>query len=183
MTTGFVLRTPRLVLRPLEASDWHAVHEYASDPEVVRYMPWGPNTEEQTHEFMQRAIVSAAERPRIKYDFAITLRDGGRLIGACGIYLRDERRQAYIGYVLHRAFWGKGYATELASALLAFGFGELKLHRIIATCDLLNTASAHVLEKIGMRREGVMRQDVWEKGQWRDSLAYAFLAEEWIGHR
>ena len=179
MISDQVLTTERLILRTFVEDDWRAVHEYASDPEVVRCMPWGPNTEEVTREFVRRATTAATEQPRLKYDFAVTLRDSGRLIGACGIYLRLDRHQAHIGYVLNRAFWGKGCATEAARALADFGFGELKLHRIFATCDVANPASAHVLEKLAMRREGLMRQDVWEKGRWRDSLLYAVLEDEW----
>jgi RimJ/RimL family protein N-acetyltransferase len=177
--SGPTLTTEHLILRQFEEDDWRAVHEYASDPEVVRCMPWGPNTEEESREFVRRAMAAAAEMPRLKYDFAILLHGSTRLIGACGIYLGEDARQANIGYVLNRAFWGKGYGTEAARAFLNFGFGELKLHRITAACDVLNKSSARVMEKIGMRREGLMRQDVWEKGEWRDSLYYAILAEEW----
>jgi len=71
------------------------------------------------------------------------------------------------------------YATEAARALLTFGFGQLRLHRIFATCDPANTASARVLEKIGMQREGLLREHEWVKGRWRDSFLYAILDHEW----
>jgi RimJ/RimL family protein N-acetyltransferase len=123
--------------------------------------------------------MAAAETPRTKYDFAVTLKDSGQLVGGCGLYLNDEQRQGYIGYVLHRRFWGQGYATELAGALVDFGFRILGLHRITAFCDPANAASARVIEKTGMRREGLMRQDAWVKGEWRDTLYFAILGEEW----
>ncbi len=176
--TETTLPTGRLILRPFAETDFRSVHDYASDPEVVRYVSFGPNSEEQTREFIQRAM-APAETPRTKYDFAVTLKDSGRLFGGCGLYLKDERRQGFIGYVLHRRFWGQGYATELAGALVNFGFRSLGLHRITAFCDPANGASARVMEKIAMRREGLMRRDVWMKGAWRDTLYFAILADEW----
>ena len=81
-----------------------------------------------------------------------------------------ENRSGWIGYCLNRSFWNQGFATEAAGMLVKFGFAELDLHRIIATCDAENTASSRVLEKIGMRWEGLLREEKWAKGRWRDSL-------------
>ena len=174
------LRTNRLVLREFVEADWTAVHEYASDPEVVAHVPFGPNTEQETRDFVGKAINARKEQPRREYELAVTLKTSGRLIGGCGLYARDpEFRQGYIGYVLNRHFWGQGYASELAGALLAFGFGELKLHRIVSTCNTANAASARVMEKNGMRREGLFLQSAWEKGRWRDTFHYAILQSEW----
>jgi ribosomal-protein-alanine N-acetyltransferase len=79
---------------------------------------------------------------------------------------------------LTRRYWGQGYATETGKALLTFGFDGLGLHRIFATCDPANVPSAHVLEKIGMQREGRIREHKWAKRRWRDSLLYAILDYE-----
>jgi RimJ/RimL family protein N-acetyltransferase len=175
-----VTRTKRLILRDFEEADWEAVHSYGSDLEVVRYMDWGPNTEEDTQKFIQRAIASQKEQPRRIYTLAIVLKPKNKLIGGCGIYVSNpENREGWIGYCLNRNFWGQGYATETAKALLKFGFGQLNLHRIFATCDPANIASAHVLEKIGMQREGHFREHKWAKGKWRGSLLYAILDYEW----
>jgi len=175
-----IVQTKRLVLRDFEEADWKAVHSYASDPEVVRYMNWGPNTIEETKNFIQRAINSQKERPRRTYTLAIVLEPDNKLIGGCGIYVSNtDNREAYIGYVLNRNFWGKGYATETAKALLKFSFEKLNLHRIFATCDPANIASACVLEKVGMKLEGHLRKHKWAKGEWRDSLLYAVLDYEY----
>jgi ribosomal-protein-alanine N-acetyltransferase len=175
-----VIRTERLVLRDFEEADWEAVHSYGSDLEVVRYMDWGPNTEEETKKFIQRAIAHRKEQPRRIYTLAIVLKPENKLIGGCGIYVSNpENQEGWIGYCLNRNFWGQGYATETAKGLLKFGFDQLNLHRIFATCDPANIASAHVLEKIGMQREGHFREHKWAKGKWRDSLLYAVLDYEW----
>ena len=175
-----IIKTERLFLRNLEVNDWQAVNEYASDPEVVRYMDWGPNTEKETEEFIQRAMSTQKEKPRRKYTLAIVVEKEDRLIGSCGINASNpENREGWLGYCLDRNFWGKGYGTEVARGLMDFGFTELTLHRIFAMCDPGNTASVHVLEKSGMKREGCLREHKWSKGKWRDSYLYAILAHEW----
>ena len=176
------IETQRLLLREFQEDDWQAVHEYGADPEVVRYMSWGPNTEDQTRDFITRQIASQSEEPRSHYGFAVVLKASNQLIGGIGLnVLSPENREGWIGYCFARRFWGKGYATEAARATVAFGFRALGMHRIGATCDPRNIASARVLEKTGMQREGCMREHTWEKGKWRDSLLYAILEHEWQG--
>lgn len=175
-----IAQTARLLLQDFEETDWGAVHEYASNPLVARFMDWGPNTEEETHKFIQKSIGYQKEDPRMHYSLAVVVRDRNRLIGGCGIYVSNiENREGWIGYCLNRQFWGQGYATETALALLEFGFNNLDLHRIFAFCDPANTASAHVMEKIGMQYEGHFRENVYCKGGWRDELFYAILEKEW----
>lgn len=175
-----IIETKRLLLRDFKKTEWKVVHNYASDPEVVRYMDWGPNTEEETKSFLERAISRQKEQPRTCYDLAIVLKSQKVIIGGCGICVSNPKnREGWIGCVLHRDFWGKGYATETAMTLLHFGFERLNLHRIFATCDPNNLASAHVLEKVSMQREACLREHKWAKGKWRDSLLYAILDHEW----
>jgi len=174
------INTERLLLRDLSVRDLRAVHEYSSNPEVVHYMDWGPNTEEDDRSFIRLAAVSQHEKPRMHYSLGITLKDTNKLIGGCGIHESNpDNREGWIGYCLNREYWRKGYATETANALIAFGFSRLRLHRIFVTCDPANTASAHVLEKAGMHCGGHLRQHKWAKRRWRDSLLYAILDQEW----
>jgi len=171
-----IVRTGRLVLRDLEEADCRAVHRYASDPEVIRYMDWGPNTEEETKKFVQRASEGQREQPRKNYELAIILKEDGQLIGGCSIHVSDSNnREGWIGYCLSRHFWRQGYATETAKALLRFGFDQLGLHRIFSLCDPENLASAHVLEKVGMEQEGRFRERKFRKGKWHDELSYAII--------
>jgi RimJ/RimL family protein N-acetyltransferase len=174
----FRLKTPRLLLRDFVEADWKAVHDYASDAEVVRDMIWGPNTEAQTREFIGITLEQQRRRPREQYGLAIEFE--ATLVGACRLEVQDGgKKEADLGYVLNRAYWKRGIATEAARGLLKFGFGELKLHRIWATCDPENAASIRVLEKIGMQREGRMREHQLIKGRWRDSLLFAILDRDW----
>lgn len=152
------IETKRLLLRDLKETDVRAVHDYASDAAVVRYMDWGPNNREETETFIQRALEAQKEKPRRHYTLAITLKIDKKLIGSCGVNVSNpDNHEGWIGYCFKKQFWGKGYATETAKALVEFGFKKLCLHRVFATCDPENTASARVLEKTGMKLEGHIR--------------------------
>jgi RimJ/RimL family protein N-acetyltransferase len=170
------LETPRLVLRELAADDAFAVQAWATDPEVYRYMEWGPNTLEQTREFLRRVVPMRLELPRRTFELGFVLKATGKLVGAGGLRIRSpEYRIADIGYVLRRDAWGQGLATEAARALVELGLRRLGLHRIWATCHVENARSAHVLEKVGMQREGRLRENVLKDGEWRDSYLYALI--------
>lgn len=174
------LHAPRLLLRDIAEADFAAIHRYSSDPEVVRYLTWGPNTEEDTRRYVRWALGHQRGKPRLNFEFAVILQETGQFLGNCGIGVADpHNREAWIGYVFSREAWGHGYATEASLALLALGFEQLGVHRIIATCDPANVASARVLEKIGMQREGRLRQHKWARDRWRDSYLYGILEDEW----
>lgn len=172
--------TERLALHEYQESDWRSVHEFAKDPEVVRYLDWGPNSEEDTRDFIAHAIRHRQEQPRTRFEFAVTLLETGAIIGGCRLYVTSAyHREGEIGYVLNRQYWGQGYGSETARALLAFGFLPLDLHRIIAYCDPANEKSIRTLDRVGMTREGLLRERKWHKGEWRDSALYAILDHEW----
>jgi ribosomal-protein-alanine N-acetyltransferase len=174
-----VLASPRLRYRELALDDYDAVHAYASDPEVVRYLGWGPNTEQDTRDFLERAVAGASAEPREKHELAVVTADDGRLVGSVGLYLAPADEQAMLGYCYHPDAWGRGLATEAAETMLDFGFGVLLLHRIWAGCDPDNVGSVRVLEKIGMTREGRLREATKIRGEFRDTLVYGLLAREW----
>jgi ribosomal-protein-alanine N-acetyltransferase len=177
------IETPRLRIREFKAGDEEAINEYASDPETVKFMDWGPNTIEETRGFARERLAAREKQPRLDYTLFIELKETGKLIGACDLTLNPRQPVAFMGYCLNRSYWNKGFATEAARALADFGFSELGLVRIWATCDTVNAASARVLEKAGMRREGHLRKERMVKGRWRDSYVYAILCEEWEKER
>jgi ribosomal-protein-alanine N-acetyltransferase len=174
-----ILTTDRLLLREYVSDDWRAVLAYQSDPRYLRYYPWTQRTAGDVQAFVQRFIDWQDEQPCTRFQFAITLRVEGRLIGSCGIRKETATaQQADLGYEIAPSHWGHGYATEAARAVLAFGFNDLELHRIQAFCLAENAASARVLEKLGMQREGRLRENRWMKGRWWDSLVYGILQHE-----
>ena len=159
-----------------------AVHEYQRDPRYLRYYEWTERTEEDVRAFVQKFCEQQLEEPRRKFQLAVTLRDGGALIGNAGIRRKDANEfEADIGYEISHEHWGKGYATEAARALVAHGFETMGLHRISAMCNAENAASVRVLERIGMRQEGRLRDSVFFKGRYWDALQYAILASEYDG--
>jgi RimJ/RimL family protein N-acetyltransferase len=104
----------------------------------------------------------------------------GRVIGRCELISRRSIYREYeIGYFFRPDAWGRGIATETVRALLDFGFRSIHAHRIYALVDPDNTASGRLLTRIGFRLEGHLRKDALVRGEWRDSLVYALLADEW----
>jgi [ribosomal protein S5]-alanine N-acetyltransferase len=129
--------TTRLRLRDFEVGDYQAAHGFATDLAVVRYVEWGPNTPEETQAFLREARASGDVSPRRRYALAVVVQsDPEKLIGSIELRVVSfEHRRGELGYVLARDSWGLGYATEATRRLLAFGFKELGLHKISATCD------------------------------------------------
>lgn len=174
------LQTKRLLLREFEADDWPAVLAYQNDPLYLRYYHWSERRPEDVRAFVQMFLDQQKERPRRNFQLAVVLKASGQLIGNCGIRVNDpDLREANIGYELASGQWGQGYATEAAQAVLRFGFQELHMHRIWATTIAANSASARVLQKLGMRLEAREREKEWIKDRWQDRLTYAMLDSEW----
>ena len=175
-----LIETPRLCLREFVEEDWAAVLAYQSDPCYLRLYAWTERTEADVRAFVGSFLASQSVEPRLKYQLAVTLRNGGTLIGSCGIRLAEPgARNGDLGYEISPEHWGCGYATEAARAMVDLGFEELGLHRIWGECVLENTASRRVMEKLGMRCEGRLRQTQWYKGRWWDTLVYGILEWEW----
>ena len=174
------LATDRLILREFVEDDWGALHAIESIPDVVRYQSFAPRSEDDARVYVQGIIVSARELPRTTFDLAITIKGDDTLRGRVGMMRNAaETREAMLWFVIAPAAAGKGYATEAAGAMLAYAFEALKLHRVYGDCDERNVASARVMEKLGMRREGHFLQNVWIKDEWCDSLNFAMLDHEW----
>lgn len=175
------LESERISLREMEEKDWVNVHKYASQEKVCQYQPWGPNTEQESEDFVRQVIVDAQQESRSRFVFAVSLKENGKMIGAGEMNIRDNSNRAgEIAYIIHPQYWRLGYGTEIAKVLIQFGFSQLNLHRIFATCDPRNIGSSRVLEKVGMTREGVIRDDLLLRDGWRDSLLYSILEHEWI---
>lgn len=177
------LETERLILRPFCAGDFAAVHAYGSVPENVKYMLWGPNREEDTRAFLRECEADWRADPIRDYEFAVTCKPDGRVIGGCNIMRGNSSHEAMLGWILHRDYWRQGITPEAARAMLAYCFGTLGLHRVYATCHAENYGSYRVMEKIGMRREAHFHKSrfkrVGGKEVWFDELHYAILKDEW----
>ena len=178
------LETERLILRDFVHEDWEWVLEYQSDPLYLRYYDWAERTPETVQEFIGWFLAHQQQDPRIKYQLAVVLKSNNQLIGNCGIRMdKANAVEADIGYELNPKHWNHGYATEAAHAMVDFGFSKFGLHRVWSWCVADNLGSAHVLEKLGMKLEGRLREKEFYKGRWWDTLMYAILADEWDSHK
>ena len=176
--------TERLILREFTEEDWPAVLAYQNDDDYLRFYPWDERTEEDVRTFIQIFIDQQYQQPRSKYQFALILKETNQLIGNCGIRKGGpDSREADIGYEIASVHWGNGYATEAAHEMLVFGFEELHLSRIWATCIVENTASARVLEKIGMQLEVQLKEHEWMKGRMWDTSMYGIVKDEWFSNQ
>jgi RimJ/RimL family protein N-acetyltransferase len=150
-------------------------------PDVNRYQGYDAHTEQTSRDLIAKAQREAACEPRTGYELAITRRGGGdRLLGRGGFRRSGhELRTAELWCVLAPTEQGHGIVTEAARAVIELAFGQLGMHRLFGDCDPRNTASARLMERLGMRREAHHVQNMWAKGEWCDSWIYALLADDW----
>jgi RimJ/RimL family protein N-acetyltransferase len=177
----YPIATQRLILRPWTEADLDDLYAFQSLPEVARYLYWEARDREQVRQAllsMIRGWALTAEGDVLA--LAVVLPPTGTVIG--DVILRwssVQHRQGEIGYVFHPRYGGRGFATEAAAAVLGLGFDGLHLHRIFGRIDGRNTASARVLERLGMRREAHFIQNEIVKGEWTDEVVYAVTENEW----
>lgn len=173
------LTTARLSLRPLTDDDADALYELHSNAHVLRYWdspPWTERSRADRFLATCRELADDGTGARL----ALDRRSDGTFLGWCGLSRwNPDFRSASLGYCLGEAAWGHGYATEGARALLQWAFDTLDLNRVQAEADTRNTASGRVLEKLGFRREGTLREDCVVNGVVSDSWVYGLLRREW----
>jgi RimJ/RimL family protein N-acetyltransferase len=173
-----VLETNRLMLRELAPEDAPALQAWRSAPAQWRYQAIEPaefsNAAERIANYLKYR--GEGERRRI-YDYVARLKSDGSAIGGVSLG-RSHPAIASLGIGVAEAHCGRGYGTELACAMLAFGFGELRLNRVEADVALENEPCIRVLEKIGMQREGVARECIFAQGRWWTEARYAMLASD-----
>ena len=169
------LETSRLVLRPLKMRDAKDIFAYASDPDVARYVLWEPHKSiADTRNYIR--YIRALYHRGLPASWAVTLRKSGQVIGTIGfMWYSDVNSAAEIGYSFSKAHWNMGYATEALRAVIGSVFRTLPVNRLEAQHDVRNPASGRVMEKCGMRKEGVLRQRIRNKGEFVDVALWSFL--------
>jgi [ribosomal protein S5]-alanine N-acetyltransferase len=168
-----VIALERVRLRRPSLSDAASIFEYASDPDVARYAVWPIAT----------SIASLKERLRLRqsewdsgveFNWVVTVPPDDRAIGGIGCTVTEQ--SAEFGFLLARRAWGNGYATEAARAVVEWVFSVPSVCRLSATCDVANLASARVLERVGLEREGILRRAIVRPNlsrEPRDSLLFS----------
>ncbi len=175
-----VFETDRLVIRPMKMFDAFDMYSYAHLPQTSKFLTWSPHTDiEYTKNYL--AFIIAKYKAGEFYDFAVTLKsEDGKMIGTCGFSRIDfSNNIGEIGYVIAPDYRGNGYAAEAAKEIIKFGFAELGLNRIEAKYIVENNASRAVMEKCGLRFEGIARHGMLVKGEYRDIGICSLLKSEY----
>ncbi|MBA5870360.1 MAG: GNAT family N-acetyltransferase [Nitrospira sp. CR2.1] len=179
MTSDFIIRTTRLLFRPLQTSDAEVVHRLAESRDVASgtFLPH-PMDRQAAHNWIAERVEDQAAGRGVT--FAITLAESGQVIGSIGMELVAAHEQGRLSYWLGQAYWNKGYGTEAVTALVEYGFDNLKLHRIYAPHFHTNPASGRVLQKVGMTHEGRLREHYLRFGRRIDVEIYGMLRKEFL---
>ncbi|MFH0967121.1 MAG: GNAT family protein [Methanobacteriota archaeon] len=180
------LNSDRLILRQFHPEEAMVVKNLAGDYKIAHGCltvphPYGIGLAESWIACHEEWYSSG-----IQLVLAIIRKEDGWLIGAVGLMLDQDHNRAEIGYWIGVPFWGCGYATEAAEAAVAYTFEEMLMNRVTATIFMRNPASGRVLEKIGMRQEGILKKHLLKEGTYEDVLVFGILHEEWradIGRR
>jgi len=174
------LEAERLILKEVTWEDLDNIHILYSLPETDEFNTLGiPANTGVTKEYVKAMIDAQKEVIRKSYSWKIIHREDDKFIGLAGINLSVNRfRLGEIFYELLPSYWGKGYATEIARALIKCGFHNLNLHRVEAGVATENIRSIRVLEKAGMTREGIRRKILPIRGEWKDNYHYAILEDD-----
>ena len=173
------LATPRLTLRKMLVSDTADMYEYASRPDVTKFLTWYPHPDrDYTMEYLQ--YLGNRYAAGMFYDWAVVYEPDCKMVGTCGFTaFHCASDSAEVGYVINPDYWGKGIATEALQSVLEFGFDTLGLHRIEARFFEENERSRRVMEKVGMRFEGVHREGMLVKGNYINVGVCSILEQEW----
>ena len=176
-----VLETPRLRLRHPRPEDAEAVFAIFGDPVAMRYWSHEPLADLGAAR-AYLASIDAGFAARALFQWAVAERGQGHLIGTVTLTSWDRtNRHAELGYMLAPARWGEGLASEAVRAVLAFGLPALDLHRVEAELDPRNAASGRLLERLGFRREGLLRERWFLYDEWSDSALYGLLRSDFVG--
>ena len=171
------LETDRLILRRLTKNDAKDIYEYASNPNVPKFLTW---TEHESYEYTKRYLryVISKYKSAEYLDWGIELKCTGKLIGTCGFTSVDiPNSKGEIGYVISEPYWNNGYATEAVKRVLEHAFFEIEFNRMEARVMEGNDSSAKVLKKCGMIHEGTFRQEIFVKGEFRSIMHFALCKD------
>ena len=174
------LEAPRLVIRDALASDAAAFHAYMHREQNWHDLPMDPPTPASIASMVNTWLLDQAKEPRTDYFMAAIDKASRTLIGEAILHVRSIGwRQGEIGWGVSSDCVGRGLGTEIGLAMLQLAFGDHDLHRVYAQCRVENQASRRIMAKLGMREEGILRENVFARGSWWSSVQCSILASEW----
>lgn len=168
----------RTCLREFQPTDVDDVAAIVGDEQVTTWLSFDRRDHAEAAELVAGTLKRARREPREEFYLAITRRGDDRLIGFARLALTGVRA-GKLGYAVAADHWGHGYATDAVRQLLRFAFETVDLHRVSAAIGPDNQASVAVVKRLGLTYEGRIRHHVRTNGEWRDSLLYAILADDW----
>ena len=172
-----MITTERLVLRLFQTSDAETVATLCNNYNIYKstmYLPF-PYSIDDALSWIEFHYDNLIED--FSYEFAVTDKETGELYGAIGLSNKKDFNQGELAYWIGEPYWGKGYATEAAQAIVQFAFEEKKLHKVFARYFSSNPASGKVMEKIGMKQEGILKDHVIKDGKYKDIVYYGIINE------
>ncbi|MEH6477568.1 MAG: GNAT family protein [Sneathiella sp.] len=174
------LTTKNLLLRPFRHGDLAYMQRYATREDYYRFLPLDALTPASVEGFLKYLMTENDDVDSLNCHFAIEPISVGHIIGTINLRITDAaNKTATLGYALDSDFRGNGYMSEAIEVVLDFGFNELSMHRIWASADTRNKESWRVMERAGLEREGLMRNDKLVRGEWVNSYLYAILRPIW----
>jgi Acetyltransferases, including N-acetylases of ribosomal proteins len=174
-----ILYTKSLILKKMTLKDAEDLFEYASDPEVTKYVTWAPHKSIDDSIDFLKSVLRRYENNEVS-EWGIVYKENNKFIGTCGYVLWvPVHSLAEIAFALSREYWGKGLMTEAVKEVIKYGFEKMNLNRIYAKCFVENIGSQKVLEKVGMKFEGILREQMFIKSKFSDMKIYSILSKEY----
>ncbi len=174
------ITTRRLIIRDYTVADAPAVFTNVKDPAYWQYQSAEAPSPAQIETLLTWAVNEQAISPRLNYFLAAARKDTGEIVGEGVLRIVNPgERQGEIGFGVAPKYWTQGYGAEIASAVLDAGFGHFRLHRIAAQCSPDNKGSIRIMQKLGMAREGLLRDIHYARGKWWSTLIYGILDGEY----
>ena len=178
-------KTPRLLLRKFMMEDAEPMfNNYANDPEVTKFLPWAPHGSVENTKLLLADWIPQYKNPSY-YNWAIELKDLHELIGGISIDdTKEEDRRCEIGYCMAKTYWNQGIMSEVVDAVLNHLFTEIGYNRIQAKHDVNNPASGRVMEKVGMKFEGILRSYYYRMNLgYCDFSVYSILSKKYFAQK
>lgn len=179
-TLSLPIKTRRLIIRDYVEGDWPQVYAYVKDPSFWKHQAGEPPSEDRVKALVQWSVQEQGQAPRTNYFLAVADQKSGELVGEAVLKVMPPGHgQGEIGFGVARSYWRKGYGTEIARALVDVAFDQLQLHRVAAQCAPENKVSIRVMQKLGMAREGLLREHYRVGDAYWSTVIYAVLAREY----
>jgi ribosomal-protein-alanine N-acetyltransferase len=174
------ITTRRLHIRDYVVGDAPTVFQYVNEPSYWQHQRSEPPTAQQIDALIKWVVNEQANAPRLAYFLGVTNKNTGEIIGEAVLKITHAaERQGELGFGIAPRFWKQGYGTEVTAAILDAAFSQLKLHRLSGQCSPDNKGSMRIMQKVGMAREGLLRDVHYARGKWWSTVVYGVLEHEY----